>query len=789
MANLLIITKTVDENDQLLGFFIGWLREFAKKYDRINVLCLEKGSFSLPENIKVISLGKDRNNFQFPISPDSQNESRILDFAKQNRDNSQSIFNFKIFKRIKYLWNLYKNIWQLRREYDVVFVHMNAIYVVVGAWLWLLLGKKVFLWYAHKTITWQHRVAEKFVEGIFASTLQGFRLKTPKLHIVGQGIDIGLFRPNFQFPISPDSQNESRILDFAKQNRDNFQLRILSVGRIAPIKNYGSLIEAAEILDKRGIDFLITIVGAPIFPEDFEYEKELKELIKNKHLETKIKFEGKISNKDLPSYYQSHRLYINLSRTGSLDKTIVEAMASGCTVLSSNDSAREFLPSELIIPDSDPIKLADKIIEVKDKDYGKQLREYVIKNHSLENLIEKISNVINNRNDSVLVVGYPYIKESYIKTFEHYPNRNIFFLLPEVWKAKGGKIEYRPPISGKLNILTTPTYFYHSNYPIVGGMLKGWMPWLPFFLYKLRRKRLGLLFSPSEPVLLTTLWNGIWAKLFGLKHVVFSWENIPFSKKLRGVKGAIQRFVLKANMALADGIICGNKKCFEIFTNYQLLAISYKLLLCPLAGVDENLFKPGDSQEFKKQYSLNGKLVFSFAGAIGYRKGIHIALKAFKKVLTDFPNSRFVIAGSGEYEKEINALVQELELGDLVVRIPWLKHDQLPELLNASDVFLYPSLSHAGWEEQFGYSMAEASACEVPVIATKSGSIEDVVADGKTGILVEENNVEQLANAMAKLASDEILRKEMGRAGRKFILENYSNQVVAQKFYEFFNKI
>ena len=87
MANLLIITKTVDENDQLLGFFIGWLREFAKKYDRINVLCLEKGSFSLPENIKVISLGKDRNNFQFPIPPDSQNESRILDFAKQNRDN------------------------------------------------------------------------------------------------------------------------------------------------------------------------------------------------------------------------------------------------------------------------------------------------------------------------------------------------------------------------------------------------------------------------------------------------------------------------------------------------------------------------------------------------------------------------------------------------------------------------------------------------------------------------------------------------------------------------------
>ena len=251
----------------------------------------------------------------------------------------------------------------------------------------------------------------------------------------------------------------------------------------------------------------------------------------------------------------------------------------------------------------------------------------------------------------------------------------------------------------------------------------------------------------------------------------------------------VQRFVLKANMALADGMICGNKKCEDIFKKLQTTKHKPLILLSPLAGVDENLFKPGDGQEFKKLYGLDGKLVFSFAGAIGYRKGIHIALKAFKKVLANFSDSRFVVVGSGEYEKEINALVQELELGDFVVRIPWLKHDQLPELLMASDVFLYPSISHGGWEEQFGYSMAEASACEVPVVATNSGSIEDVVLNNKTGILVEENNVEQLADAMIRLAGDELLRKEMGRAGRKFILENFSNQTVAQKFYNFFQKI
>ena len=55
---LLIITQKVDENDQLLGFFIDWIRLFSEKFERIIIICLEKGVFELPENVEVISLGK-----------------------------------------------------------------------------------------------------------------------------------------------------------------------------------------------------------------------------------------------------------------------------------------------------------------------------------------------------------------------------------------------------------------------------------------------------------------------------------------------------------------------------------------------------------------------------------------------------------------------------------------------------------------------------------------------------------------------------------------------------------
>ena len=59
---LLIITQKVDKNDQLLGFFIDWIAGFSHKFEEVTVLCLEKGEFNLPENVEVISLGKDNHS-------------------------------------------------------------------------------------------------------------------------------------------------------------------------------------------------------------------------------------------------------------------------------------------------------------------------------------------------------------------------------------------------------------------------------------------------------------------------------------------------------------------------------------------------------------------------------------------------------------------------------------------------------------------------------------------------------------------------------------------------------
>src|SRR5581483_12297211 len=87
---LLILTQKVDKNDPVLGFFHGWLREFANHFEFITVIALGVGEYELPQNVRVLSLGK---------------ESGV--------------------SKLKYLSRFYKYIWQERKNYEKVFVHMN----------------------------------------------------------------------------------------------------------------------------------------------------------------------------------------------------------------------------------------------------------------------------------------------------------------------------------------------------------------------------------------------------------------------------------------------------------------------------------------------------------------------------------------------------------------------------------------------------------------------------------------------------------------------------------------
>src|SRR3989344_5339455 len=348
---LLIITQKVDVNDDVLGFFIEWIRKLASKVEQVIVICLFKGKYDLPDNVKVFSLGKEEGA-----------------------------------SKLKYLKHFYEYIWKLRTNYDSVFVHMNPKYVVLGAPFWKMWGKKIVLWYAHGHIPPALKLADKLTDIAVASTPEGYRVPyTKKLKVIGQGIDTERFRPR-------DKRGETG---------DKF--KIVSVGRITPSKDYETLIEAAEILKNDGVKFQIEIAGQPATGNDIEYMKKLKNALENKKMTDMFQFVGPIANKDLSPFLWSADLFVNMSHTGSLDKAILEAMATGLPVLTCNEALINVLGNysdQLMFPKKDDKALAEKInflmkmpIDRKETT-SYDMRRIVVENHNLDGFIDKLFGIL-----------------------------------------------------------------------------------------------------------------------------------------------------------------------------------------------------------------------------------------------------------------------------------------------------------------------------------------------------------------------------------------------------------
>ena len=333
---LLVITQKVDMNDDNLGSFHEWLKKLAEKAD-IFVIANYVGQYELPDNAKVFSLGKE-------------------------------IGVGKLVKIFKYQWFLFKFLPRV----DGVFFHMCPEYVL-GAHLWpKIFRKKTLLWYTHKSVNWKLKLAEKLTDKIFTASKESFRLPSKKVEVTGHGIDLDKFKP-------------------AEIKKDGSKFKIISVGRISPVKNYEIMINTAEILRSRNFNFEIRVVGAPILESDKIYFEKLKNLIKEKKLDGIVEFVGPISNKYIAEFYQSGNLFINLSDTGSLDKAILEAMACGLKILTSNEAFKDILPEENFTK-KEPKAVAEKIENLsKSPDMNKdKFIDYVSANHGLDNLAERV---------------------------------------------------------------------------------------------------------------------------------------------------------------------------------------------------------------------------------------------------------------------------------------------------------------------------------------------------------------------------------------------------------------
>jgi glycosyltransferase involved in cell wall biosynthesis len=149
---------------------------------------------------------------------------------------------------------------------------------------------------------------------------------------------------------------------------------------------------------------------------------------------------------------------------------------------------------------------------------------------------------------------------------------------------------------------------------------------------------------------------------------------------------------------------------------------------------------------------------------------VETLIRAIPLVLKEVPDVKFIIVGKGSEEEKLKNLAKELRISESVRFVGFIPNDELPKYLRTVDVYVSTSLSDAG----ISASTAEAMACGLPVIITKTGENEKWIEDGENGFLIPVKNSEILAEKIIFLLENKNVAQKIGIAARKTIEERNS---------------
>ncbi len=349
---LLVITQTIDEDDPVLGFFVGWIRKLAERASSVHVVTQSEGPHGWTAGVQVHSLGKERGAGRF---------------SRQLR-----------------LQRLLARILLRDRSADAILCHMCPEYALAAYPLARAAGVPLFLWYTHGQGSRRLQLAQCVVNRVLTASAESYPFSSPKVVATGHGIDTHRFRP--------------------RERPSNHRRIVLSVGRLSPIKAHEVPIRALSLLvrERQMHDVELRIVGGVPLPSQQGYLDELRRIVADESLERHVVFVGGVPHAEVERQLAACDVVVSASKTGSLDKAPLESLACGRLALVSDasfrDEVREYQDLLTFRPD-DCVDLADKLSAILGTDRGRveaiasHLRQRVVARHDLDLLVVRMLEV------------------------------------------------------------------------------------------------------------------------------------------------------------------------------------------------------------------------------------------------------------------------------------------------------------------------------------------------------------------------------------------------------------
>ncbi|MDD5459192.1 MAG: glycosyltransferase [Phycisphaerae bacterium] len=232
--------------------------------------------------------------------------------------------------------------------------------------------------------------------------------------------------------------------------------------------------------------------------------------------------------------------------------------------------------------------------------------------------------------------------------------------------------------------------------------------------------------------------------------------NLPFFKKL----------ILKYALEKADCVASSSMYMMEYAKN---ISSNIKKILQIPFGIDCEKFYP-------KKECRNKNLV-GYLKTMSLKYGPYVFLNSVPLIMKKVPTCRFMMVGRGDDLINLKKLAEKLNITDYVVFKDFVEHNKVCDILNSFEVYVNPSIC----KESFGVSILEASACEVPTVASNIGGITEVCINNKTGLLFEAGSSESLSKAVLQILGNNNIKEDLGKNGRKMVLEKYAWQDCVQK--------
>jgi glycosyltransferase involved in cell wall biosynthesis len=257
-----------------------------------------------------------------------------------------------------------------------------------------------------------------------------------------------------------------------------------------------------------------------------------------------------------------------------------------------------------------------------------------------------------------------------------------------------------------------------------------------------------------------TSYGFMGAMLRAHPFIITGWGSDIFDSP----KNLVLRNILRYSFKQADSITVLSE-----ITRKEISKLTDKKINLVPFGVDINKFQPNN------QKKNDGIIRIGTIRTLSEKYGVKYLLEAFAEIYKENKNIELHIVGDGDEKDFLKKLANNLGISEKTIFHGFVSQtndfNKYISILTSFDIFVIPSIIDS---ETFGVAAVEASACEIPVIASNVGGLPEVVENNSTGLVVPPKNSHELANAIKKLTENKALLSSFGKNGREKVKKQYN---------------